>query len=638
MLFVTIFRNGGGLATLKLIDAASKQLLRVPEGLAKDIVTAVPELGLAATALSNLAAISHSYTYSMPRPASIDGLFAEEFISKLAAKVPDEERLSVHPEDLSPREFEMETEGALDWHHLKWCLDLGLHQWTRIVHTPQWRCAVCGGRSKLLLPKEKPFQRILRVLLAADPWRLTADRSYERFERLRDDSSSAPEFRVVVDPELLQDASPPQESSAEDVILRLGPRIGGYMLVTPGRKQDRLPEWVGVVRAEPRQSGDVNRVAHEYAYIPKGEGAQPIELGEVTDIDQLAQRLDKNGRGKVLARTLLLGHEFGHATITTDSELLQLEDRLALLVMSPVAGAVLVGTFARYADHIPVGAYRIKSEYFYEDRAFVLVPAISHFIQDVAAAVEKGTLDPRVLRLIWSNVERFGLLARAEDEIAFHLFFEHGGRRDVLYHFDYLLLLARAVIEGLGEIAAALYGVSRSNRPEQTLSWKELLKTLKQARSPVADLISPGAKGYTFSELVSTLRNPVAHAERWQTADSALGPTVWIVGTDAELVAKSIYALESDPMTWGINGMRMASGELELSLDPYPFAVHLNMYLLSVTGVLLEALSKGAGLETSNRRRPWDMTNPQLDEKAFRAIAAMTWPLPNVNWTDSASA
>lgn len=632
LLYVTIVRNGRGVATLELIDAESAQLLRIPESLAGIIVKAVPELHLAATALGNLAASSHSYTYVMTRPGSTARLLSQDFVTNLIARLPNTERRSIYREALTSREIEMQSQEALEWDHLKWCLELGLHQWTRIVHTSQWRCAVCGGRSELLLPKVEPFQRILKALLTADPWRSTSDRSYEHFERLRRDNPTSPEFRVVVDPLLLQDGDPPQESSAEGVILRLGPRINRYMLVTPLPQQDQLPGWVNVVKAETGHATDVEGEAHEHAYVTKGGRTQPIELGEVEDIDQLASRLNRNGRGQVLARTLLLGHKFGHATITTDSELLQLDDQLAHAVMTPRSAAVLLGTFARHTDHIPVGAYRITSDYFYEDRAFVLIPAISDFIQDAAAGVDEGEVNPRVLRLIWSNVERFGLLARAEDEIGFRLFFGQGGRRDVIYHFDYLLLLVRAVIEGLGEIAATVHGVIRPTRPE-SLSWKELRRNLKQARSPLATLIAPGTKAHAFSDLVSTLRNPLAHAERWESADSSLGATVWIGGNDAETVARSICRLESDPMGWGLSGMRMDKGELELSLDPYPFAVHLNMHLLSVTAAFLEALSDGAGWEARSRRQPWAMTNPQLDETAFGIIATMTWPLPETNWT-----
>lgn len=398
-LYITISRTGRGLACLELTDPTSKQLLRVPESLADEVVKVMPEVRLAATALNNLAPIGHAYTYSISRPTSSDRLFTDDFVSKLAENLSEEEQHGrFYREKVSSRQVEMQAEDALDWYHLEWCLDFGLHQWTRIVHTTRWRCAVCGGRAELLLPKEEAFQGVLRVLVAADPWRLTSERSYERFERLRG-SPSEPEFRIVVDPLLLQGPHPPSETSAEDVILRLGPRVDGSMLVAPVRQQDRLPDWVRVVRAEPRESEDVNGVAHEYAYIPKGDGAQPIELGEVTEIGQLAGKLNKNGRGNLLAKTLLLGHEFGHETLTADPELLQFEDRLANLVMAPPAAAVLLGTFARHADHIPVGAYRITADYFYEDRAFVLVPAISHFIQDAAAGVDKGEVDHRVLRL-----------------------------------------------------------------------------------------------------------------------------------------------------------------------------------------------------------------------------------------------
>lgn len=634
-LYVRIFRNTKGRASLEVIDSQSKQRLRVPERLAGDVIKVVPELEMAGRALASLAPISHSYLYSMPRPSSTNRIYADNFISRLAGGLAEDEQRTLDCETLTPREFDLDTENAVDWRDLRWCVELGLHQWTRIVHTRRWRCAVCGGRAELLLPNEQDFEVALRALLTADPWRTTSDRTYERFERLRRRETGDPEFRAVVDPGLLQGVNPPPPGSPEDIVLRLGPKIPGVKLVTPAAESDDFPQWVEVVKAQPRHSEDAHGVKHEHAYVPRADGAHPIELGEVDEVLQLAERLNQGGRGGDLARALLLGEGFGHATITSDLALLGLdEERRTRLVMAPRAAAVLIGIFARRTNHIPVSWFQITAEFHYDDRAFVLAPTIAHFIEDAAAAVQNGAVDRRVLRLIWSNVERFGLLARAEDEIAFRTFFGSQGRREILYHFEYLLLLARAVIEGLGEVAATVHQV---DRPEQSLSWGNLLTTLKQASSPAAAVISKGTKGLVFSELVSTLRNPLAHSERWQTADSAFGPTVYVDGADAERVAKSVRQLDGDPRSWGITGMRMDTGDLELSIDPYPFAVHLNMYLLSVAEAFLKALSHGAGWKPARRRPPWEMTNPPLDEMAFRVLAAMTWPMPKVNWMNSPS-
>ncbi|MDQ3913894.1 MAG: hypothetical protein M3323_00985 [Actinomycetota bacterium] len=635
-LYVRIFRDTKGRASLEVIDSQSKQRLRVPERRVGDVIKVVPELEMAGRALASLAPISRSYLYSMPRPSSTNRIYADNFISRLAGGLAEDEHRTLDCETLTPREFEMDTGNAMDWRDLRSCVELGLHQWTRIVHTPRWRCAVCGGRAELLLPNEQDFEVVLRALLTADPWRTTSDRTYERFERLRRRESGDPEFRAVVDPGLLQGMNPPPPGSPEDIVLRLGPKIAGVTLVTPAAESDDFPQWVEVVKAQPHHSEDAHGVKHEHAYVPRADGAHPIELGEVDEVRQLAERLNQGGRGGDLARALLLGEGFGHATITSDLELLRLdEERRTRLVMTPRAAAVLIGIFARRTNHIPVSWFQITAEFHYDDRAFVLAPTIAHFIEDAAAAVENGAVDRRVLRLIWSNVERFGLLARAEDEIAFRTFFGSQGRREILNHFEYLLLLARAVIEGLGELAATVHQVTPSDRPGQPLSWGRLLTALKQASSPVTALISKGAKGLVFSELVSTLRNPLAHSARWQTADSAFGPMVYIDGTDAERVAKSVRQLEGDPMSWGITGERMDTGDLELSIDPYPFAVHLNMYLLSIAEAFLKALSQGAGWKPARRRPPWDMTNPPLDEMAFRVLAAMTWSLPKVNWTNS---
>jgi hypothetical protein len=558
------YPNGNAVVTIEdqdadryvsLPEAALSQLRRVLPGSLVRLVQAVAH---------NMPAISHATSFWTARPTGAEKIWDAKFLRSCEDLVSESARRHLHAGTMSEW---LPSETVISEEDVRACVDLGLHQWRPIVHTQEYRCAVCGGAASRLLAPVHRFEDELRQLLAVDPWRTARRGDYERFARPDEQGQG---LRVLLDVSAADGLQPEERTALEYLARQSHDRCS--VLVLPGKE---APDFLaGTPVFELSTSLDVHGKEHVNARLPEGLlGGRSMEVGTPEELENLAGDFGGDERGLHRARVVRLGREFAHLTVTTDREFLDLamRHRRPWNVVAPRVAMNAYGLLSRRWNHLPMTSFYIVRDYFYEERTFALVPEIASYVQAAHAVHGDALADHSEARLCWSAADRLTMMARAEDEIAFRVFLEERASHDeTLYHFEYLLLLARALIEGLAKLAATVHAVDQPGKP---LRWKELVKKLRADGSPLGAFVA-SSRPDALSGLISHLRNPIAHAQRWpqihRASPGGTSAQLVIAGEDATEVAAAIRTLGGNPEWWGLKVAAPNAAGLSSTWSPIP--------------------------------------------------------------------
>lgn len=619
-LVFSIVRYAGGDAVVTVEDRSADRYVSLPESAIPRLRRVLPSrlFRLVQTLVENMPAISYATSFWTARPPGAERASEAEFVRGCERLVPESARRNLHSGPLSEW---LPSETAISEEDIRACVELGLYQWRQITHSEEHRCTVCGGAASRLLAPVHRFENELRQLLVVDPWRSAARGDYERFARPEEKGEG---LRVLLD--VSADAVvQPEERTALEYLARQSPDRCA-VLVLPGTE---LPAFLARIPAfELSTPLDIHGEEHLHAQLPSGYlGGRKMEVGTPSELENLAKDFGGGERGIHRARVLRLGREFAHLTVTTDRNFLDKSMRHGQPwnVVAPRVAMNAYGLLSRRRNHLPMPSFYVVRDYFYEERTFALVPEIASYLAAAHAVHGDELADQPEARLCWSAAERLTMMARAEDEIAFLVFLEERDSHvETLYHFEYLLLLARALIEGLARLAATVHNFGEPGKP---LRWKELKKRLRADGSPLGAFLAPASPS-ALSRLVSSLRNPIAHAQRWpeihHASPGGLSAKLVIAGADAAAVATAIRTLGGNPESWGVEGRRPEGEGVELHLDPYPFAVHLNIFLSTFAARFLTHLAAGAGRQLQPVPA-WQYVNPPMNEEVFKIVRLMTW-------------
>lgn len=621
---VSLVRDPKGQAVVQISDPTLGLSISLPEEVLPrlDRLLTRPFVALLRTLAEHLTPTSHGVSFWAERPPGTERLMQDEFLQRLMGQAPARSKRYLRVDEAFEDWMSMTSLTESD---IRACVDLGLHQWREIPHQDKIRCAICGGGAATVLPTNHEFETLLSQLERADLGVPGRAGDYERWARPWEMGDT---FRLLIDAQAMQDADSGEREALEYLSTHASPQCAVLRLPEEG-----LSPWLAAIPAfEVSTSLDVDKVEHQMAELPAGYlGGRTVEVGTPDELRELGETLGGGESGLRRAQIARVGAEFAHLTVTSDREFLRgARHRHVRNVVSPRAALIGFGLHARKQNSVPMRSFRIVRDYFYDDRTLALVPEIAGYLNAAHEAHGEAFRGHVEARLCLSAANRLAMMARAEDEIAFRAFFPQKiTDHETLYHFEYLLLLARALIEGLGQLAATVHKVENPRRPGQ-LSWKLLLNKLRDDRSKLLGFLK-SKRSEALSELVARLRNPLAHADRWQEIHSGgpAGPSAKLViaGPDAADLAASIRALDGDPARWGAEGHRLENGELELYLDPFPFTVHLNVFLMTYTGRFLAHLAEGAGRSTIPLPAPWEYVNPPMDRDVFDIVGLMSWPL-----------
>jgi hypothetical protein len=476
------------------------------------------------------------------------------------------------------------------------------------------------------------FGELLELFLLADPWVTAARSELERWLRLGGKWEGEGHLRLLFDTPGLASCIG-DDAAALKYLVESSPREACSLVRTPFSP---APARLGSV-PELEFTSETNRqgsVLETVTLPPSLEAGSVVRLGSADSVESLAASFSEEREGRQRSLTALAGAAMAHLTVTADPALLSLNGvRPAPNVVTARAAAIAFGLHARRRGRVPMPGYlHITRDYFHEDRTLALVPEIATFLQKVNQSAAPDDVREAALRLAWATADRLAWMGRAEDEIGMRDLIPTGEPtdREILYHFEYLLLLSRAVIEGLGRLAVTLHGI---DVPARSAVWGPLRSGLKDARSPLLAFLD-STQARQLNDLVSRLRAPLAHAARWplihRGSPRLSSANVVLSGEDAALVAEAIEEIGGDLDSWGMQRYDYDAGRVELHLDPYPFAVHLSVHLMSLTGRFLDLLAEGAQLPGVAERPPWEFVNPPLDEPSFDAVRIMSWPLPSL--------
>jgi hypothetical protein len=508
---------------------------------------------------------------------------------------------------------ESELEAHVPLAALARCVQLSLHQWRRKGGVTT--CAVCSAAWERLANDSRLGSSLLGMTIAA-PLKGRDRRDYETFEKhrkeVRDDH-----LRVVLHSSRLA-AARDDELAALRYVVVLGtshfdPRVRLLRTTGAGFPAGQVPS------VEVFEQTDPDERALVEMRLPQPAPLASIELFERDAFDDLRKSYEDDG-----AQALAVGARWGHLTVTLDPKLLEGEGRVVAdaACVTPLEAARLLALQARFFAKMPPAPYgtlSLRPRHYYDARPYVQIPGLRALY-----ALVRGLDDAKkeqCLNLYSSTHERLSLLARAEDEIGFRYFFGFARpiEDELLYHFEFLVLTAQALLEGLRSLTAILNDV-----PPRT-AWDKLMDQVDNQL--LSSFIS--GNGNPLLRLVGVLRNPTAHEIRWETWHGVDTPLVRLEGEQAKPAAECLVEMNEPPLYWGIQDHPVNVEGVELAFQPYPFAVSLTARLYWFTRYYLEALRAGIDLSDLSAPPPWAMTNPQLDEPSHRLIKLLSWPLPS---------
>jgi hypothetical protein len=505
---------------------------------------------------------------------------------------------------------ESELDNDAPFEALARCVELGLHQWR--TKRDATSCAICSAAWERVRNDSRLGPTLLGIIGAA-PLKGRERRTYESFEKLKRETRDD-RLRIILHSEGLARATD-DELTALKYIAVLGNKDQVARLL---RTRANEVTAGGIAPVEVFERVDAEGNAMIDMKVPEPAPIVNVELCERWVFDRLRKSYGDDG-----AQAAAVGVSWAHLTVTLDPGLLNSADERLLsdaAIVTPLEAARLLALRARLLASMPPapeGMLSLRPQHYYDARPYVQIPHL-RVAYEWIRALDNEEKKQRCLDLYWSTHERLSLLARAEDEIGFRHFFKFQRpiEDELLYHFEFQVLTAQSLLEGLRTMWATLTGL-----PPRT-GWDGLIRQ----GGPVSQFIA--GEGESVIQLIGVLRNPMAHEIRWETSHGIETRFVHLENRHAESVARCLKEMHEPPLCWGIRDHPVNLKNVELLFQPYAFAVSLTARLYWFTGRYLTDLVSGRNDVDLAAPAPWNMTNPPLDKPSHGLINLLAWPLP----------
>lgn len=631
LIHFSVHREASGQSNVEVVDPVGRRVLWMPARLIDELETAFPDqiVSTLREVDRRLRMTGRSFGFTARRPAHVASIFAQDFVERLSERfgstVADRNVWVSEASDSDLLIFEI---AHITHDRVRWCHELRLHQWNQAPHRAEWFCAVCGAAGET-----EPRARSLSKLVSPVWTAATTShgrRTFETFLRHAPSSSSWPEMRILLHAAGLRAASGEAMEALEYLTSLVGHEEISIRRTTNGNDLDSTLASV----PEARVTEDLNvdgtvRVALE---VPEHPLLSSVDVArDRKDVQLLADRLGGGKSGQERALAALTGAAYAHATVTLADALLIHTEKHKLWsanLMTPQAAARLVGLYLRHKGRVPIpgAGFSITRRQFQESVHLALAPELARPMS-AAIAMPLGRKRDLMVRLLHSTLARLTSMRAAEDEIAFmSMYSDTGAALDATYHLEYLLFLAQATLEGLKRLASMAHDLKKNPK------WGKFEAELSRLGSPLDAFLKKDLSSHLL-ELVQVLRAPLAHHAKWSLIHvpqpAGTQPYPILVGSQAKKALAAIVGFGDAPVHWGIRGGEIGPPQLEVRIEPYPFAVQLNAYLQRFVRDFLERLTPmidGSG--HAQLIEPWKFhawpSNPRVDE----VVRLLSWPLP----------
>ena len=411
----------------------------------------------------------------------------------------------------------------------------------------------------------------------------------------------------------------PEEQSAAYQAIR---ELGGVDLVEVfSTDEDAFPHW--------RFMPSVERDGYLHIEVLRDGTHLSLHAGVLLEVELRGENPSDLGRNDAL---LARAHSALHRDIFVTASPLLMGSREKFTrsnIHSPVEAARLVGLFLRSRGDwtyrkVGVAKCLTSRHSFYWVLSRMRLPALWRYFS--ACVCAKEFLGDQILYLGQSILERSSRALQARDAVGvqFYLPQDHGVGDEIMYHFDYLLLLLVGILDALAKIAAVVYGITIKDHNVGFRN-ETFLKALRKSGAENLFKVIKSEKCQCLMVMLHTLRNTIHNAGLTAT----LAQTPWkerlLIGVPTGLQKKLWEATVTlgTPDEWGISqeerqlydpSSGQTSRETKMQIEPYSYASRLVSEWFGLINQVadsteVEKLFEGQKLPDLSRRFPDDWSN-----------------------------